>query len=106
MLFVELGREVSPRSLKHREHKAVITGIKDNKFVVIKKQDRSFEIVRLRDVVLNDKVYDLKEMENEDHEFFKRVEAPKKETDFDRFKSNLEKKIIDELVKARGGIKH
>lgn len=102
MLFVELGREVSPRSLKIREHKAIITGIKDEKFVIIQKQDKSFEVVRLKDIVLNDKVYDLNEIKNPNHEFFKKVEAPKKANDFDRFKSDLEKRVINEVLKTKG----
>ncbi|ELA41468.1 uncharacterized protein VICG_01452 [Vittaforma corneae ATCC 50505] len=102
MLFVELGREVSPRSLKLRSVKAVITGIKDEKFVVIQKQDRSFEVVRLKDIVLNDKVYDLNELKDPNHEFFKQVETAKKCNDFDRFKMDLEKRVIEELIKAKG----
>jgi len=102
MLFVELGREVSPRSLKSRGFKAVITGIKDDKFVVVQKQDMSFEMVRLADVVLNDKVYNLDEMKSPNHEFFKKVEAAKEDNDFDRFKTNLEKRIVSELVKSKG----
>jgi hypothetical protein len=102
MLFVELGREVSPRSLKHREFKAVITGIKDEKFVVIQKQDRSFEVIRLKDVVLNDKVYDLNELKDANHEFFKKVETAKKENDFDRFKIDLEKRVANEILKSKG----
>lgn len=102
MLFVELGREVSPRSLKHRDAKGVITGIKDDKFVVIQKQDKSFELVRLKDIVLNEKVYDLEELKSGDHEFFKKVETAKKNSDFDRFKAGLEKRVIEELVKAKG----
>lgn len=101
MLFVELGREVSPRSLKHRELKAVITGIKDERFVVVQKQDRSFEVVRLKDVVLNDKVYDLNELKDPSHEFFRKVETAKKYNDFDRFKMDLERRVVEELIKAK-----
>lgn len=105
MLFVELGREVSPLNIKLREHKAVITGIKDNKFVVVLKQDRSHEVVRLKDVVLNDKVYDLEELNNGSHEFFNAKTSQEESSDFDRFKLALEKRIIDEMVQA-STVKH
>lgn len=101
MLFVELGREVSPLNTKLREHKAVITGIKDNRFVVVLKQDRSHEVVRLKDIVLNDKVYDLEELKNESHEFFKTKASQECSSDFDRFKLALGRRIIDEMLKTK-----
>lgn len=102
MLFVELGREISPRNLKYRSFKAVITGIKDEKFVVALKQDKSYEVIRLRDVVLNDKVYDLNELKDTNHEFFKNVEVVKKSNDFERFKADLEKRITEEVLSSKG----
>jgi len=101
MLFVELGREVSPLNINMRNNKAVITGIKDNKFVVILKQDKTYELVRLRDVVLNDKVYNLDELKNEGHEFFQMDAPQKKSTDFERFVLSLRKRVEDELVKSK-----
>lgn len=105
MLFVELGREVSPLNVEMREHKAVITGIKDNKFAVVLKQDGSHEVVRLKDVVLNDKVYDLEELKDKNHEFFKVKESQDKSSDFDRFKLALEKRVIDEMIRAESNTK-
>lgn len=102
MLFVELGREVSPKSIQHREIKAVITGIISNKFVVIMKQDSTSEVVRLRDIVLNDTVYSLEELKNKDHQFFKCVATKKTTSDFDRFKLKLEEKVVSELLKSKG----
>lgn len=97
MLFVELGREVSPIKLTERKHKAIITGIKDNKFVVVLKQDKSHEIIRLKDIVLNDKVYDLENIEKSG--FFKTEKEENKTNDFERFKINLRKRVEDELLK-------
>ena len=99
MLFVELGREVSPLNLNMRKHKAVITGIKDNKFVVILKQDRTHEVIRLKDIVLNDKVYDLESIEKSD--FFKVEKEEKKYNDFERFKVNLAFKVGEEVLKSK-----
>lgn len=101
MLFVELGREVSPRCIKNRHFKAVITGIINNKFVVVLKQDKTSEVVRLKDVVLNEPVYDLEELK-EGHEFFRIEKKEKKSSDFDRFKAELENRIVEELIKAKG----
>lgn len=102
MLFVELGREVSPRIAELRDNKAAITGIINNKFVVIIKQDKTSEVVRLKDLVLNEKVYSMDELKNGSADLFKPVEPKKKLTDFDRFKLNLEQKVVSELLKAKG----
>lgn len=102
MNFVQIGREVEPRLKTNRHHKAVITGIKDNKFVVIMKQDRSYEIVRLNDVVLTDNVYSMEDLKSNSCAFFKTVEAPKKSSDFERFKSGLESRIVAEMIKEKG----
>jgi hypothetical protein len=102
MLFVELGREVSPRNIAFREHRAVIIGIINNKFVVVMKVDGTSEVIRLRDIVLNDKVYSLDELKNKNHEFFKVESKKKSTTDFDRFKQRLEEKVVSELLKNKG----
>lgn len=102
MLFVELGREVSPKNINFREHKAVITGIINNKFVVIMKADGSNEVIRLRDVVLNDTVYTLDELKNKNHKFFQATSKKNTTTDFDRFKQNLQEQVVSELLKAKG----
>lgn len=99
MLFVELGREVSPLNKEFRSHKAVITGIKDSKMVIIQKQDKSFEIVRLKDLVLNDKVYDLATLA--DSGFFAPIPAETKSNDFERFKIRLTKQVEDELITSK-----
>lgn len=101
MLFVELGREVSPLNLKCRGHKAVITGIKDNKFVVVLKQDKTYEVVRLKDVVLNDKVYDLEELKDQSHEFFNSIPVEKIGSDFERFIIKLKSKVEKEVLEHR-----
>ena len=102
MLFVELGREVSPRNIAFRDEKAVITGIIDNKFVVIMKTDSTSEVIRLKDIVLNDKVYSLDELKNKGHDFFKVKSVKKSTTDFERFKQRLEEQVVAELLKAKG----
>lgn len=101
MLFVELGREVSPLNLKHRHHKAVITGIKDSKFVVILKQDNTHEVIRLKDIVLNEKVYNLEELKDTNHEFFKKQEATEKSSDFTRFVLRLRNSIVEDVIKSK-----
>lgn len=101
MKFVQLGREVLPREIELRHHKAVIVGIKNDKFVVILKQDHTREIVRLEDVVLSDKVYNMDELKDESCEFFKIEEPAKPMNDFERFKEELRmetaKKMIQEM---------
>lgn len=102
MKFVQIGREVFPRLLKERvNNRAVITDIKNDLFVIIMKQDKSKEIVRVKDIVLTDKVYTKEELENDDCSFYKMESVPKPTTDFDRFVANLRKKVIDELVKEK-----
>jgi hypothetical protein len=102
MFFVELGREVSPRLLDNRQNKAVITGILNNKFVVILKKDSTSEVVRLRDIVLNETVYNLEDLKNKNNAFFKAENKQVEASDFDRFKLNLEEKIVSELLKSKG----
>ncbi|OQS54277.1 hypothetical protein EHP00_2068 [Ecytonucleospora hepatopenaei] len=125
MLFVQLGREVAMRQLKHRDEKGVITGIIDNKFVVIVKQDRSSEVVRVDDFVLNDKVYSfesssvsntndndnnsnitvdtgkriIKTLESEG--FFNKNNTVKKEemSDFERYKITIRDKVAEKIIK-------
>ena len=99
MLFVEIGREVAMRELENREHKAVVTGIIDNKFIVILKKDKQSEVIRVDDIVLCDKVYDLNNLESEG--FFK-VEEKKVETDFDRYKQTLRQRITEKLLEETG----
>ena len=103
--LIQLGREFLPRDLSLRHNKAVITGIKDSHFIVIMKQDNSFEIVRMKDVVLSDRVYTDAELKSGSCEFFKAVDAPKKFNDFERFKMLFEKRVVEELIaekKLRG----
>lgn len=101
MLFVEIGREVLPRNIALRNNKAVITGIKDNQFVVIMKQDKTFELVRICDIVLSDKVYTEDELKNDSCEFFKKASESKKMNDFERFKIQLEKRVVEELISEK-----
>ncbi|KAM0680978.1 hypothetical protein GINT2_000760 [Glugoides intestinalis] len=102
MLFVELGREVSPKNINKRQFKGVITGIIDNKHVVIKKQDKSHEVVNLKEIVLNETVYELESLNDEKNSFFKLPEEEKKTNDFDRFKCTVEKRVVEELLKSKG----
>merc|ERR1712243_314038 len=102
MLFVEIGREVSPKDITHRYVKAAVTGIIDNKFVVVIKQDKTHEIVRVEDLVLNDKVYNSDDLKNKKGDLFNAVNQPKQGNDFDRFKNNLKQKTTDVLIKKAG----
>ncbi|EED43348.1 hypothetical protein EBI_26672, partial [Enterocytozoon bieneusi H348] len=78
---------------------AVITGIIDGKFVVIMKQDRSNEVVRVEDIVLGEKVYDLEQLEKSD---FYNSTNNEQLSDFDRYKLNLRKQVIDRLLREQG----
>lgn len=78
---------------------AVITGIIDGKFVVIMKQDRSNEVVRVEDIVLGEKVYDLEQLEKSD---FYNSTNNEQLSDFDRYKLNLRKQVIDRLLQEQG----
>ncbi|KAI4293229.1 hypothetical protein PAPHI01_2503 [Pancytospora philotis] len=102
MLYVQLGREVAPRRLVDRMHKAVIVGIKNYKFVVIMKQDKTKEIVRVRDIVLVDRVYDMEDLSKSTCEFYTVEKPAPKTNDFDRYLSNLRTKIVNEMVKEKG----
>ncbi|KAI5149161.1 hypothetical protein ENBRE01_0735 [Enteropsectra breve] len=102
MIDVCYGREVSPRNIEQREHKAIITGIKSDKFVVIKKQDKTFELIRLEDVILNDKVYTEEEINNENSEFYSAKNDKKAASDFEKFKADLEKQVIQDMLKEKG----
>lgn len=96
MLFVKVGREVAMRALECREHKAVITDIVDNKFIVIVKQDGEKELVRVDDIVLCENVYDVNNLKASN--FFKMAEK-KETTDFDRYKATLKEKVTQKLLK-------
>lgn len=102
MRFVQLGREVTPRNAADRMHKAAIVGIKNDTFVVIQKQDRSREIVRIRDVVLTDRVYSMEDLKDSSCDLYKAVEEPKRTNDFDRYMINLREKIINEMIREKG----
>ncbi|EED41521.1 hypothetical protein EBI_26964, partial [Enterocytozoon bieneusi H348] len=78
---------------------AVITGIIDGKFVVIMKQDRSNEVVRVEDIVLGEKVYDLEQLEKSD---FYNSTNNEQLSDFDRYKLNLRKQVVDRLLREQG----
>lgn len=99
MLFVEVGRQVFMRSMAKRNYMAVITGIIDGKFVVIMKQDRSNEVVRVEDIVLGEKVYDLEQLEKSD--FYNSTNSEQL-SDFDRYKLNLRKQVVDRLLREQG----
>ena len=96
MLFVEVGRQVFMRSMAKRNYMA---GIIDGKFVVIMKQDRSNEVVRVEDIVLGEKVYDLEQLEKSD--FYNSTNSEQL-SDFDRYKLNLRKQVIDRLLREQG----
>lgn len=102
MLFVELGREVSPKNINKRQFKGIITGIIDKHHVVIKKQDKKYEVVGLKELVLNETVHDLESLNDEKNSFFKLPEQAKSTTDFDRFKCNIEKRVVEDLLKSKG----
>merc|ERR1711976_186114 len=97
MLFVEIGREVAMRKLQHRDNKAVVTGIIDNKFIVIVKQDKTNEVIRVDDIVLCDKVHNVDSLEKDG---FFNVAEKRITSDFDRYKMNLRTKIADELYRS------
>lgn len=102
MLMVQLGREVLPRNKADRRHKAVVVGIKNYKFVVIMKQDKSKEIVRTCDIVLSEKVYDMEDLNNSNCDFYTIEKAAEPTTDFDRFLTNLRTKVANEVIKEKG----
>ncbi|KAI5169820.1 hypothetical protein PAEPH01_1025 [Pancytospora epiphaga] len=102
MLFVQLGREVVPRDSALRKHRAVIVGIKDDKFVVIQKQDKTKEMIRLKDVVLVDKVYDLEELNSASCDFYKVEEEASATNDFERFVISLQERVARDIIKEKG----
>ncbi len=97
MLFIEVGREVTTRNLKTRNNKAVIKDIIDNTFVVIMKQDKSNEVVTVKDLVLNDRVYSLEELSDDSCSFYKQEEL-KSTNDFERFVNSLESRVTNEIL--------
>ncbi|ORD97230.1 hypothetical protein HERIO_882 [Hepatospora eriocheir] len=101
MLYVEIGRLVAARNLKDRHNKAIITGIIDNVFFVVFKQDKTYEIVRANDIVLEDKVYDLKDLENDNCEFYN-LSNVRQTNDFDRFIERKTKEIGDKIAAENG----
>jgi len=102
MKFVQIGREVVPRELSKRQHKAVITGIKNEKFIVIMKQDKTYEYLRTEDVVLTDNVYTEEELKSSSCKFYKLEEEKMQPNDFERFKMGLEKRIAEDLLREKG----
>lgn len=102
MKFVQLGREVRPLIVEHRHHKGAIIGIKDDKFVVVLKQDGSRELVRLKDVVLGEAVYDLADLRNGCGVFFEKEAEPAVMNDFERFQHRLQERIKAEMLQERG----
>jgi hypothetical protein len=104
MQCIELGREVVPRELEKRGHKGVIVGIKNEKFVIIVKQDKKHEMVRVQDIVLRDRIYNIEEIEDGSSEFFS-IDRKDEEIfgDFERYKNNLKKRIEAEVAEERLG---
>merc|ERR1712235_26175 len=95
MLFVEVGRVVRPRDLSMRNHKAVIADIIDNKFIVVIKQDKTREVIRVDDIILENEVLDVKNIKSD----FYKLQENKKSTDFERFKIKLENAAKAEIAK-------
>ncbi|ORD94158.1 hypothetical protein ECANGB1_1080 [Enterospora canceri] len=96
MKFIEIGREVAMRRLDQRDHRAVVTGIIDNKFIVVQKQDRSNEVIRVDDIVLCDRVYEVDGLEAAG---FYNEEKKEELNDFERYKRNLTVSITEELLR-------
>lgn len=102
MRFVQIGREVVPRLLSNRTEKGIIVDIKSDIFVIVMKQDKSREIVRLKDLKLTDRVYSREEMADDGCEFYRVPEAPAQTSDFDRFIDSLKSKIAADLIRENG----
>ena len=102
MLFIQIGREVVPRLVSNRTCKAVIVGIKNEALVVIMKQDKSRELVRVKDIVLTENVYSAEDLSSPSCGFFKVAEAPKKTNDFDRYMVGLRARVAEEVAREKG----
>lgn len=78
---------------------AVITGIIDGKFVVVMKQDKNSEVVRVEDIVLGEKVYNLEQLDKSD--FYNNTNSEQL-SDFERYKLNLKKQVVERLLQEQG----
>ncbi|KAF9762260.1 50S ribosomal protein L14e [Nosema granulosis] len=103
MKLIEIGRVVA-KSLKTERHvKAIIIGIIDASFVVLRKQNNEVEIAPVSSFTLLDEVYDIQGKSEE--EVVRLIQCEKKEdksSDFDRFKLKLQEKIKNEILKEKG----
>lgn len=103
MKLIEIGRVVS-RNLKTERHiKAIIIGIIDASFVVLRKQNNEVEIAPISSFTMLDEVHDIKG--KSDEEVVRLIQCEKKEevsSDFDRFKVKLQEKIKGEILKEKG----
>ena len=102
MKFVQFGREVMPRLKTQRTEKAVIVDIKDDVFVIIMKQDKTREIVRVKDLVLTDRVYTEEELADNKNEFYQRAAIQTPSSDFDRHVESMRSRIAADLLKEKG----
>lgn len=103
MKLIEIGRVVA-RNLKTERHiKAIIIGIIDASFVVLRKQNNEVEIAPISSFTLLDEVHDIKG--KSDEEVVRLIQCEKEEvvsSDFDRFKLKLQEKIKSEILKEKG----
>lgn len=103
MKYIELGRLVAPVIKTDRTFKAIIIGIIDSTFVVLKKPNNQNEIAPVSSFVLLDEVYDIKEMSNDKIlELLQNKEEKKPSNDFERFKNSLKEEVKKSILKEKG----
>ncbi|WUR02640.1 ribosomal protein eL14 [Vairimorpha necatrix] len=104
MKFIELGRLVAPIIKKERNIKAIIIGIIDSTFVVLKKSNGENEVCPVSSLILLDEVYDIKNLSSE--EIVKLIENKKEEggasNDFERFKNKLREEVKKNILREKG----
>lgn len=103
MKLIEIGRVVAKCLKTERHVKAIIIGIIDASFVVLKKQNGQIEIAPVSSFTLLDEVYDIEG--KSDEEIIKLIQCEKEvdtSNDFDRFKLKLKEKVKNEILKKQG----
>ncbi|EQB62081.1 ribosomal protein l14 [Vairimorpha apis BRL 01] len=102
MKYIQIGRLVTPVLKDQRTIKAIIVGIIDSTFVVIKKPNNENEICPNSSFVLLDEVYDIKNMKDEQILKLIQSEEEVKLNDFERFKVKVREEMKKSILKDKG----
>jgi len=83
--------------------KAIIIGIIDSTFVVLKKSNGENEVAPISSFILLDEVHDIKGLTSERIvELIQPKDQKKKSNDFERFKEKLKEDVKNSILKEKG----